>query len=162
MNKTPITRAVLLAALATGAVGMAQAETSDMPLRAGEASTMTQGVPNAVTTNSPYSDGTAVLSAAPVYVAPGSVATTTTYYYHPTITTYAVPAYTVPSTTVLGASSSPLHGSASATTNVPDRAGEASSMTAGVPNMAPNNFAPAPVISGYTVIGTGPTYYYRY
>jgi hypothetical protein len=160
MNKTPITRAVLLAALATGAVGMAQAETSDMPYRAGEASTMTQGVPNAVTTNSPYSDGTAVVSVAPALVAPGSVVTTTSYYYHPSITAYAVPV--VPSTTVMGASSSSLHGGASATTNVPDRAGEASSMTGGVPNMAPNNFAAAPVISGYTVIGSGPTYIYRY
>lgn len=157
MNKTPITRAVLLAAIATGAAGMAQAETSDMPYRAGEASTMTQGVPNAVTTNSPYPDGTAVIPAAPVLMAPGSVATTTTYYYAPYVTTYAVPA-----TPVITSSSTTLHGGASSTTNVPDRAGEASAMTGGVPNMAPNNFAAAPVISGYTVIGTGPTYYYRY
>lgn len=157
MNKTPITRAVLLAAIATGAAGMAQAETSDMPYRAGEASTMTQGVPNAVTTNSPYPDGTAVISSAPVLVAPGSVATTTTYYYTPYVTTYAVPV-----TPVIPSNSTTLHGGASSTTNVPDRAGEASSMTGGVPNMAANNFAAAPVISGYTVIGAGPTYYYRY
>jgi len=159
MNKTPYARAVLLAAIATGAAGMAQAETSDMPYRAGEASTMTQGVPNAVTTNSPYPDGTAVVTMAPALVAPGSVVTTTTYYYHPStsyVTTYAVPV-----APVIGASSSTLHGSASSTTNVPDRAGEASTLTGGVPNMAPNNFAP-PVIAGYTVIGTGPTYYYRY
>jgi hypothetical protein len=93
MKKTSLTRALFVAGL-VAAAGVAQAQTDktfDSPQRAGEASTMTGGQPNALTTNSPYSDGTVivdtrVLGAGPVvvvpqgttaYVAPG----TTTYYY---------------------------------------------------------------------------------
>src|SRR3954468_19537260 len=53
--------------------GIAQAETFDTPMQAGEASTMTMGQPNQLTTNSPYGDGSGVgdktmLGAAPTTV----------------------------------------------------------------------------------------------
>ena len=102
MKKTSLTSALLLAGV-LAAAGAAQAETFDSPMRAGEASTMTGGSPNALTTNSPYSDGTVivdtrVLGAGPVVVMPQGTTTyvtpgTTTYYYvgpapvmeHPTV-----------------------------------------------------------------------------
>ena len=106
MKKTSsLTRALFVAGL-VAAAGVAQAQTDktfDSPMRAGEASTMTQGRPNAETTNSPYSDGTVVVDTrvlgsgpvvvvpqgGPAYVAPG----TSTYVYvgparvmeHPTV-----------------------------------------------------------------------------
>jgi hypothetical protein len=92
MKKTSLTSALLLAGV-LAAAGAAQAQqTFDSPIRqAGEASTMTGGSPNAMTTNSPYSDGTVVvdtrvLGAGPVVVVPQGTTTyvtpgTTTYYY---------------------------------------------------------------------------------
>ncbi len=117
----------LLAASLVAFGGIAQAQTTDAPQQAGEASTMTQGVPNAATTNSPYPDGTVVR--------------TYEYYSMPSAPAYVVgsapvvivnPA--VPATNAMGA--------AAATSNVPDRAGEASTITGGVPNMATTNDAP--------------------
>lgn len=105
MKKTSLTRALYVAGL-VAAAGVAQAQTDktfDSPQRAGEASTMTGGQPNALTTNSPYSDGTVVvdtrvLGAGPVVVVPQGTPTyvapgTSTYYYvapapvmeHPTV-----------------------------------------------------------------------------
>ena len=57
------TRSLLLAGLmAMAGVASAQgaATTSDVPLEAGEASTMTKGVPNALTTNTPGSEAPAM------------------------------------------------------------------------------------------------------
>lgn len=49
--RSSLTRALLLAALITGA-GAAQAQTTtNVPLRSGEASTMTNGVPNLLASN---------------------------------------------------------------------------------------------------------------
>src|SRR5688572_11711218 len=64
MKKTSLTRALFLAGI-VAAAGVAQAQVQtdknfDSPQRAGEASTMTHGQPNAQTTNSPYSDGTVI------------------------------------------------------------------------------------------------------
>jgi hypothetical protein len=127
MKKTLVTCSVLAALLG---VGVAQAaDTSNVPLQAGEASTMTNGVPNAKTTNSPYPDGT------PVVVVPGhayvnghvvSTPVATGVLVHP-----AVPS-AQPSADTLG--------TASVTSNVPTRAGEASTMTNGVPNLVTNNY----------------------
>ena len=131
MNKSTLFRA-LLAAGVVATAGLAQAAANfDAPTQAGEASTMTNGVPNARTSNSPdgvvtnvYYIGpssTAVMGAPGVVVAPVSRAATT----------YEM-------------------GKASATTNVPGRAGEASTMTNGVPNASTNNNA--------YVAGDAPTY----
>jgi len=116
----------LLAAGLVAIGGLAQAQTTDVPTQAGEASTMTRGVPNAETTNSPYPDGTI---------------TTYHYYQFPSTTAYVVggpPLVIVdnsrPNTTAMGA--------AAATSNVPDRAGEASTMTGGAPNVSTNNDPP--------------------
>jgi hypothetical protein len=67
--------------------GVAHADTFDSPQQAGEASTMTGGAPNALTTNSPWGDNdiivdTRVLGAGPAVVT--TYGTTTygpTYYY---------------------------------------------------------------------------------
>jgi len=127
-----ILSAVLIAA-GIGLAGVASAQTYDSPNRAGEASTMTQGQPNAETTNSPYSDGsqTLILGAGPANI--------TTYE---TVTTYpAYPAVIVDSSpdTVIayGPGWPAMRGSASETSKVPERAGEASTMTHGVPNLQP-------------------------
>jgi hypothetical protein len=68
----------LIAAGLLAAFGTAQAAaTGDAPLRAGEASTMTNGQPNSVTTNSPYADGTVVLHS---YSYPAVVTAPAGYY----------------------------------------------------------------------------------
>lgn len=134
MNKS-LSTLFLAGMVAVG--GVAQAETFDSPTQAGEASTMTHGAPNQVTTNSPYSDNGVIL-------------------YSPPVVTYGVPMVTYSSpvvdTTVLGAAPSvdtdvtyiyrPTEISrtqAAATFDVPARAGEASTMTGGAPNMATDN-----------------------
>ena len=130
MTQTTFTR-TLLAAGILAAAGLAQAGTTfDAPTQAGEASSMTNGVPNAATSNSPYGglpsnltyvtvspSNTAVLGAGPlvpVYVSPASVA------IDPTADKYHM-------------------SGAAATTNVPGRSGEFSTMTNGVPNVSTNN-----------------------
>jgi hypothetical protein len=124
------TARILLAAGVLAAAGLAQAQTTDSPQQAGEASTMTNGAPNVETSNSPYGglpsnpvyvtvapSGTAVMGAGPlvpVYVSPYSVA------IDPNDSKYTM-------------------SRATANTNVPGRAGEASTMTNGVPNVETNN-----------------------
>lgn len=96
MNKPTLSRALMLAGL-VAAAGVAQAQTYDVPQQAGEASTMTSGAPNQLTTNSPYGDNvvvidTTVLGAAPstlIYSSPSEVVTTTTYVGP--VVTYQVP-----------------------------------------------------------------------
>lgn len=142
MRKSSLQRALLLAgAVALAGVGVAQAETFDSPMQAGEASTMTNGQPNKLTDNGPVmnydwtltSPSTTVLGAGPVvsydYYAPSTMvlgsgpATITTYSYTPSV------CYTWG------------HGGASETSNVPLRAGEASTMTGGAPNVLTNNYS---------------------
>jgi hypothetical protein len=62
MNKraTPSLLLAGLIALAGAAHAQSAATTSDVPTRAGEASTMTQGAPNAATTNTPGSEAAPV------------------------------------------------------------------------------------------------------
>jgi len=105
--------------------GAAQAQaTFDSPVhQPGEASTMTYGQPNAATSNSQMPD-TGTMGAGPVVVE--------------TIRTYNLPIYTVqPPVSSLPYELDP--GGASATSTTPDRAGEASTMTGGVPNMSTDN-----------------------
>jgi hypothetical protein len=140
MRKT--TLATLFAAGAMALAGAAQAATFDSPTQAGEASTMTHGAPNLLTTNSPYGDGgstmidyytttspTTVLGAGPATV------TTTTYTY-----SYPAYSYVMPAPVVVYDSYDSGWASASETSNVPQRAGEASTMTNGVPNLVTNNY----------------------
>lgn len=149
MRKTLLS--ALIAAGAVAAVGVAQAETFDSPQQAGEASTMTMGNPNALTTNSPYGDGVITQYS---YVVPG----TTTVYTSPSTTvlgagpawsttTYETtyPAYSysyvLPAPVVTSQSWSGWNNNATETSNVPQRAGEASTMTGGAPNLVTNNYA---------------------
>jgi hypothetical protein len=132
MNKSLLSRA-LVAAAVVAAAGIAQAETFNVPQQAGEASTMTMGAPNQLTTNTP----------APSYVwsAPvtGTVVVpsyTTVMGGAPVITTYDYPS-TVSVNPTWNAWTYDFHGSASNTTSVPDRAGEASNFVNGVPNAMP-------------------------
>lgn len=130
MRKTSYT--TLIAAGLLAAFGTAQAAaTGDAPLGAGEASTMTNGQPNSVTTNSPYPDGTVVLHS----------------YSYPAVVT-AHPGYYVPVQVGSLPRSEPLSidgSDASPTSNVPTNAGEASTMTNGVPNLVTRNNPSWPV-----------------
>jgi len=126
MIKTKTTASLLLAGLmAGGAWAQSAAPTSDVPVRAGEASTVTQGQPNMATTHDPLRGHSTVGSAssAPVGSASG------------------VPVDSASSTAVMGAPSAREvpHHSATVTSNVPTKAGEASTFTNGVPNMSTNN-----------------------
>lgn len=106
MKKASTTVSLLLAGLLAASGAMAQstpaAGSSDVPPKAGEASTQTLGVPNAATTNSAVTD-------APV-IAKDQVR--------------------------MGAQGA---GAASATTSVPGKAGEASTMVNGQPNAKDND-----------------------
>ena len=161
MRKTSLTKALMIAgALAVAGVGVAQAETFDTPSQPGEMSTMTNGQPNMLTDNGAgtttyiydYSyvpPSTTVLGAGPVttydysYTNPTTVlgagpATVTTYTYtSPASTVYVTPAPMVGS---WYDSYGVLHDGASETSNVPQRPGEASTMTNGAPNLVTNNY----------------------
>jgi cytoskeletal protein RodZ len=109
MIKMTLSRSIVLAGVlaAAGAVQAQSAtETSNTPQRAGEASTMTKGVPNAKTSNDSAATTTKKTSKDKMAKAGGSSAN---------------------------------KGSATETSNVPQRAGEASTMTGGVPNKKTTN-----------------------
>jgi len=119
--------------------GLAHAETFDTPTQAGEASTMTMGQPNGLTTNSPWGDNsmamdngyvvdTTVLGAAP--------ATVMVPMDH---SVYIRPGYT---------GNWQERNQAAASFNTPARAGEASTMTGGAPNVSTDNTR----LSGYSVV----------
>lgn len=140
MRKT--TLSALIAASLVAVAGVAQAETFDTPTQAGEASTMTHGQPNALTTNSPYWDGTTMVYS-DSYVPSTTVlgagpSTVTTYSYtYPPVVSYSTPGYVVvPQSSYWNG----YYGSAAETSNVPERAGEASTMTGGAPNLLTNNY----------------------
>jgi hypothetical protein len=97
--------------------GVAQAETFDTPTQAGEASTMTMGQPNQLTTNSPYGDHTVIVDTTVLGAAPVTVYSDNgPFVQHRDTRTQAA-----------------------ATFNVPARSGEASTMTGGAPNMLTDN-----------------------
>ena len=126
MNKS-LSRAFVLAGMVAAAgAGVAQAQTFDSPTRAGEASTMTQGAPNQATTNSPYSDNS------------GAV-TTTTLGAGVTAVTVQPSAGSDTAITYIDRPVVVDRKAAAATFNVPGRAGEASTMTGGAPNMVTDN-----------------------
>jgi hypothetical protein len=81
--KHTLPRALLLAGV-LAAAGIAQAETFDSPQQAGEASTMTGGSPNALTTNSPYADNTVIIDTRILGAGPAVVVPHGTTYYGPT------------------------------------------------------------------------------
>ena len=126
MIKARTTASLLLAGLmAGGAWAQTASATSDVPVKAGEASTQTHGQPNMATSNAPT-------AGAPVTSATG----------------VPVDSASAPSTATMGAAREvPLH-SATVTSNMPTKAGEASTMTNGVPNMSTNN----PVTDGSRVV----------
>jgi hypothetical protein len=127
MSKTKTAASLLIAGLMTGAAWAQTASaTSDVPVKAGEASTMTQGQPNMATTHNAPASHSSVgsASATPVTSATG------------------MPVDSATSTAVMGAPSGARevpHHSATVTSNVPTKAGEASTFTNGVPNMATHN-----------------------
>ena len=105
------------------AAGAYAAETSNVPLRAGEMSTMTNGAPNVSTQNYSY----VPYAYSYVYTLPPSTAVMGA---GPVTYTYVIPpqGYT-PN----------WHAGASETSNVPLRAGEMSTMTNGAPNVSTEN-----------------------
>ncbi|TFZ06756.1 hypothetical protein EZ313_09080 [Ramlibacter henchirensis] len=124
MNKAKTTVSLLLAGLmAGGAWAQTASATSDVPVKAGEASTQTRGQPNMATSNAPG-------AAAPVTSASGAPVQSATSSQGAT------------STHVMGAGREIPHHSSTVTSNVPTKAGEASTMTNGVPNMATHNANP--------------------
>jgi hypothetical protein len=145
MRKT--TLSILIAAGLVAVAGVAQATSYDTPAQAGEASTMTHGEPNARTTNSPYWDGTTYVYS-DSYIPPTTVlgagpstTTVTTYSYtYPAVTYSVTPGYVLPAPPVSSYWNGYMNG-ATETSNVPMRAGEATTMTGGAPNMVTNNFA---------------------
>lgn len=121
-----------LSILVAGVMAMAgavQAQTFDSPTQAGEASTMTNGQPNLLTTNSPHGDpasntvivDTTVLGAGPVLLVGPMEAV-------------GVP----PNPLILDEKT---RRQAAATFNSPARAGEMSTMTGGAPNMVTDHYA---------------------
>lgn len=120
---------LLAGLLAGGAYAQSASGSSDVPLRAGEHSTVTHGQPNMATSNDSQLHPPAVSSTAdPINSAAG------------------LPVDSASSsdsdTAIMGAPSEPRvlsRDSATVTSNVPTRAGEASTMTNGVPNMSTHN-----------------------
>lgn len=123
MKKTTLS---LIVAGALGLAGIAQAETYNTPTQAGEASTMTMGQPNQLTTNSPYGDNTVVMPSA-------QVESTTTMGAGPNMMGHSV--YVQPG----WYGGYQQRHEAAGTFNTPARAGEASTMTGGAPNAVTDN-----------------------
>ena len=117
------TLSLILAGLVTVG-GIAQAETFDTPTQAGEASTMTMGQPNQLTTNSPYSDGTVWVDTTVLGAGPSTVMVPMDHYV------YVQPGWS---------GSYQQRHQAAGTFNTPSRAGEASTMTGGQPNVSTDN-----------------------
>jgi hypothetical protein len=139
---------LLLTSVAAAGLAMAgavqAASTFDAPLRAGEASTMTQGRPNLLTTNSPYPDGTVVLHARPVVV-----------------TSPVLPAWHPPVAIVNRIDADPWRADPTPTSNIPTWSGEASTMTHGQPNMVTNNWQ-SPRLNPMLALQQTPDYPYGF
>jgi hypothetical protein len=127
MRKSILSAVLVAAGISFTGIASAQ-QTFDSPQQAGEASTMTHGEPNANTTNSPYSDGSHTM----ILGAPSST------IIHDSSVTYSAPVLESPDTVIsYGFGWGQTRGGASASSSVPDRAGEASTMSRGVPNLQP-------------------------
>lgn len=146
MTKTSLS--LVLAGVFAVAGAVHAQNTYDSPMQAGEASTMTSGAPNQLTNNVGYphdaSVNATVMGAAPATLTTDTTVTTTTIYpSHTVVTTYPAPASVqVGPDTVVTIPPSPLvvdRHAAAATFNVPARAGEASTMTGGAPNVSTDN-----------------------
>lgn len=144
MNKSRLS--ILLAGLlaAAGAQAQTAAATSSVPVKPGEASTQAQGQPN-VDPNSPSAPGARAYPSAPIY--PGTSQSTTIY----------PSAQATPRTREEVRQEAKGMGAAAATTPVPGRAGEASTMVHGRPNVDPNApMLPPPVYNRIGVPATLP------
>ena len=143
MIKAKTTASLILAGLmAGGAWAQTASATSDVPVKAGEASTMTHGKPNMATSNNPA----AAPSASPSVGTAGSAHLSSAS---------GAPVDSASSTATMGAPSAPVgreipNHNATVTSNVPTMAGEASTMTNGVPNVSTNN--PHSQVDGSRVI----------
>lgn len=157
-KKKPLARMLIVAGAFAAGAGLAQAETFDVPQQAGEASTMTQGAPNLLTTNSPHGDHV-VLYSSPAVVASSSGPTTQSWMNADGSTTYLTTETRVmgagPAVVVTPAPHVHYGPMAAETSNVPLRAGEATTMTGGVPNMLTQNQV---TIESHA----GPVYWYGY
>ncbi|HEY0420922.1 MAG TPA: hypothetical protein VGC80_15510 [Acetobacteraceae bacterium] len=154
MNKPLLSRALVVAAVVAVA-GVAQAVTFNSPTQAGEASTMTHGAPNMLTENNPswsssssYDMGgplpapvvdSTILGAGPVYDTTVLGGPPTVTYESTTV--YPSSVYVQPN---INWNPETYHsgwgmgyGGATATSRIPDRAGEASTIVNGVPNRMP-------------------------
>lgn len=137
MQRKTTATLLLASLLAGGAWAQTASATSDVPVKAGEASTQTRGQPNMATAQDPAApSSTAVMgaSSAPLTSASGA----------------PVSSATTPAPAVMGAPGArevPLH-HATVTANSPTKAGEASTMTGGVPNMSTQN----PVTDGHALV----------
>ncbi len=155
MNKTLLSRTLVVAAVVAVA-GVAQAETFNSPMQAGEASTMTQGAPNLLTTNTPsYSYSYDLSGPLPPPVVDSTIlgagpVTDTTVLGGPpsvvyeTTTVYPSSVYVQPNTDwgygnnyYYGYGAGMEYGGATASSPIPDRAGEATTIVNGVPNLRP-------------------------
>lgn len=99
----------------------------------------------------PYDKTTRVALPAPALITSPVV---TTYYTPTPVVTLAAPAPVVATTTVT--SSTAVMGGASETSNVPQRAGEASTMTQGAPNLVTSND------QTFRIVSTSPVLVYSY
>lgn len=127
MKKTSLS---ILVAGAMALAGAVQAQTFDTPTQAGEMSTMTNGQPNMLTTNSPHPDGTVWVDTTVLGAAPAGVSGPV----------FVTPVYVMPQGYAPQISEQTRR-QAAATFNVPARAGEMSTMTGGAPNMVTDNNA---------------------
>ena len=140
---------VFAAALAAAGVAQAQvAETTNSPQRAGEASTMTGGAPNAKTTNAtttsrPANVNTAMPAETTNVPQRAGEASTMTGGQPNAKTTNTVGTTTDRKTSKMGNKSDKAgtagKAAATETSNTPQRAGEASTMTGGAPNAKTTN-----------------------
>ena len=138
MIKAKTTLSLLLAGLmAGGAWAQTASATSDVPLKAGEASTQTRGQPNMATANQPTA-AAPVTSATGVPVDSATVTSNTpTMAGEASTTTNGVPNMSTNNPVTDG--SRILVAPEQRVQHVPQQAGEASTMVGGRPNVDPND-----------------------
>lgn len=148
MHKLSMSHSLILAAaLAAGGIAHAQtraAETTNTPQRAGEASTVTGGAPNAATTNAvttPRPTGATARPAETANVPPRAGEASTMTGGAPNAQTSNAVTTDKKKTSVDRKAAMPAGttGKAADTTNVPTQAGQASTMTGGAPNAKTTN-----------------------
>ena len=169
MKKTSLTRALFVAGVMAVAGGMAQADAIFYP----DGTHVDLG-PNAIENGTAdailardASVSTTTLGAGPADMSrrmtTTTVTTTTPVYVFPSIDWDRATVLSQPHPMMSGVRSLDLDRTAAATFDVPTRAGEASTMTSGAPNLVTDNervaTVPAPVVEPQTttVLGAGPS-----